>query len=461
MHLTGAPLAGMAGPWMILGLLAACVLLAATFVACGGGDSGPVNETRLLDLEAKTHAQEESLEALSEENAALRAQIDTLQSEQADFQRSQEAKEAAGEHEEEVADFEANFEEQAEQLSALEDGQARSDERLDALEPRLQELETIASRVDQLLPAIETWFQGMDKRVKQLEGTDLERTVSLAEAAGGEVYYIDHPDRDERAVLVMPLEPIEGNPLIVSLHGFGGNSADHARFVPLHERVVQEGFGLLLPNGIRNADGQRFWNPTELNSSSSKASQDDFAYLSHLVAEAQMLKNFGPVYIFGYSNGGFMAYYMACKGLPGLRAVASLAGTSYVDDAACEGAAPVSVLHIHGGADAVVLFDGKAAEPKLASNGGSPYYASAHEMLKRWGQRAGCEWPSNPEQFAHYATLDLDQFVQGPETLAFRTGWGCPDGINIELWSGVSSGHSPGYGDAFVDALLDWLLAQK
>ena len=297
----------------------------------------------------------------------------------------------------------------------------------------------------------------MDQRVKLLEGTDVERTVSLAESAGGEVYYIDHPEREEDAILVMPLEPIEGNPLIVSLHGFGGNAADHAIYVPFHERVLQDGFGLILPNGIRNEDGQRFWNPTDPGSSSSKANQDDYAYLSHIIIEAQMLKDFGPVYIFGYSNGGFMAYHMACKGLPGLRAVASLAGTSYVDDTACEGAAPVSVLHIHGTDDAVVLFEGIEGESGAADKDG-PGYAGAQDMVRRWGERAGCDGPIAPEP---YVTLDLDAYVPGAETRAYRLESGCADGISIELWAGEGSSHGPGYGDAFTDALLDWLLAQK
>ena len=76
------------------------------------------------------------------------------------------------------------------------------------------------------------------------------------------------------------------------------------------------------------------------------------------MARAREVKDFGPVYLFGYSNGGFMAYHMACKSLPGLRAVASLAGTSYVEDSSCDGAPPGSVLHIHGTDDGAILFEG-------------------------------------------------------------------------------------------------------
>ena len=178
------------------------------------------------------------------------------------------------------------------------------------------------------------------------------------------------------------------------------------------------------------------------------------------MARAKKLKDFGPVYVFGYSNGGFMAYHLACKGLPGLRAIASIAGTSYYEDSNCEGAPPVSVLHIHGSADEVILYSGDTAEPLLETEGEQASYASAQEMVMRWGKRAGCEWPKTPAEFAHYAVLDLDMFVRGPETYAFRLESGCAEGISIELWTGVESGHTPGYLHAFLEALLDWLMSQ-
>ena len=134
--------------------------------------------------------------------------------------------------------------------------------------------------------------------------------------------------------MVTPLKFVDGEtPLIVSLHGFGGSSADQIAYVPLHERVNTDGFALLLPNnGTVDGEGNRFWNPTDRCCDSGKTGEDDVAYLTELVARAREVKDFGPVYFFGYSNGGFMSYHMACKGLTGLRAVASLAGTSYVGD---------------------------------------------------------------------------------------------------------------------------------
>lgn len=290
------------------------------------------------------------------------------------------------------------------------------------------------------------------------EGEHIDRTARLAEEAGGVVHYIEHAGRGDTTVLLTPEDFLDGEtPLIVSLHGFGGNSADHAEYFPLHKRVNSHGFTLLMPTGSRNAEGYRFWNPTDECCQGGKSGEDDVAYLTELVANASEIRDFGPIFFFGYSNGGFMAHHMACKGLPGLRAVVSLAGTSYVDEASCEGSSPVSVLHIHGTDDGVIKFEGDATEADSRADGESAFYVGAQEMVARWSRMAGCEWPEDLEP---YAMVDLDSWVDGLETNLYRLESGCADGLSIELWEGVGSSHSPGYGEAFIDAVLDWLLAQ-
>ncbi len=388
-----------------LAISALCILLATTLLACTATDEDSSSNDRVLELEATIQSLQESLQTTQNENTELNHEVATLQ----------------------------------------------------------QKLEDAESKSEANFPDKEQWSKNDEwsesKAVTLPEGTIVERTAILAEDAGGIVHYIEHPGRGNRTVLVTPRDFINGEtPLIVSLHGYGGNSANHSAYFPLQEDVNTHGFAILLPTGLLDAQGNPFWNPTDHCCDGGKSGEDDVAYLTDLVTEAMSLKDFGPIYFFGYSNGGFMAHHMACKGLPGLRAVASLAGTSYVEDSSCDGAPPVSVLQIHGTADEVILFDGDATEPDEKSGGERAFYASATEMVTRWSQRAGCDWPENPEP---YATLNLDQYVQGSETQTFRVESGCADGISIELWVGEGSNHSLGYGETFLNELLTWLLSQK
>ena len=302
------------------------------------------------------------------------------------------------------------------------------------------------------------WSEDKDAGLDSGEDGVVERTARMVEESGGEVVYVHHPGRGDRTVLGLPVEFLDGEtPLIVSLHGYAGDSVYHSAYLPLHERVNADGFALLLPNALPDGAGNPAWNPTDRCCDGGKAGEDDIGYLTELVAEASNSRNFGPLYFFGYSNGGFMAYHMACKALAGVRAVASLAGTSYLEDSNCDGAPPVSVLHIHGTADNVILYGGDETEPDPEINGERVFYAAAEDMVARWSRRAGCNWP---EQAQPHARLDLDQSVPGPETRVFRPEPGCAEGISIELWAGADSGHGPSYGDAFMDALLGWLLSQ-
>ena len=409
----------------------------------------------MTTLEAKTRSLEESLDALAMDNAELRQQVAIL-AERPGPSEGRETAGPAGELGERVAEPEGGREEQP---ATPEEARSQAAERLDYLDARVRELEDLAATVEWAILAVEQWVKDEDELLSQLEGTALERTVRLAANSGAEVHLIVHPEREEPSVLVVPLAAVDGEtPLIVSLHGYGGDSAFQAAYVPFHERVNTYGFALLLPNGIRDAEGNRFWNPTDECCDSAKGGQDDVAYLTELVARAGEVMDFGPVYFFGYSNGGFMAYHIACKGLPGLRAVASLAGTSYVEDSLCDGASPVSVLHVHGTADDVIRFEGDESKPEPGSDGEPAFYAGAQDMVTRWSRRAGCNWPGQPQP---YATLDLDRNVAGAETRAFRPESSCAEGIEIELWMSVGSSHAPGYGDAFVDALVNWLLSQE
>ena len=116
----------------------------------------------------------------------------------------------------------------------------------------------------------------------------------------------------------------------------------------------------------------------------------------------------------------------------------------------------MSVLQISGTEDFVIWFDGNDGKVGVVTRQ-PEFYLGAVDTVRRWGERAGCKWPEDPQP---YATMDLDEAVPGAETKAYRFDSGCAAGVNVELWVGDGSGHLPAYGDAFMDALLGWMLSQ-
>jgi polyhydroxybutyrate depolymerase len=87
---------------------------------------------------------------------------------------------------------------------------------------------------------------------------------------------------------------------------------------------------------------------------------DDVGYLTVLLdqAEAQLPVDTTHVYFMGHSNGGFMSYRMAYELGGRTTVIMSRAGAGFLSDTDCVSPRAVSVLDVHGYADAVVLYDG-------------------------------------------------------------------------------------------------------
>ena len=252
------------------------------------------------------------------------------------------------------------------------------------------------------------------------------------------------------ALLVLPADcdPETPIPLVLSLHGFTSHSAQHDRYFGLSQRVNDDRFALIMANGTHDPDGKRFWNATDFCCDLHNTQVDDVTYLSGLLEEAATHIAVERIFALGHSNGGFMSYRLACEGISGLVAIASLAGTSFSDPSRCASASPVSVLQIHGTADETVAYDGSTGEQE---------YAGAKEVALRWAALARCNL-TDPETLP---PLDLDQDLDGSETIRTRYRAGCRNDVTIELWTIERGSHAPHFAPDFGQRLLEWLLSDS
>jgi polyhydroxybutyrate depolymerase len=233
-------------------------------------------------------------------------------------------------------------------------------------------------------------------------------------------------------------------PMVVLLHGYGANAGFQDFFFALSPDVEELGFVLLLPEGTEDADGRQFWNATEACCDFGLTGVDDVGYLSALVDEAVDALPVDParVVVLGHSNGGFMAYRLACEDPVRFPAIASLAGAMPWDPADCEPGAPVAVLQMHGDADVDVLYDGWAG-----------FYPSAEEAVERFAAFAGCEDRPSVDSEA-----DHDSVAPGEETEKIVRS-GCER--DVQLWRMRGSGHLPIPTARYHADLRDWLFAER
>lgn len=238
-------------------------------------------------------------------------------------------------------------------------------------------------------------------------------------------------------------------PLVLSLHGYGADAESQDGYFGLSDRVSRYRFALITLQGTTDVQGNAFWNATDACCNFYGSEVDDFAWLNRLVAEAREIVEVSGVYVVGYSNGGFMAYRLACDGLDGLVAIVSLAGSSFGDAERCEGASPISVLQIHGSDDLDIPYAGT-----LEYEGG---YPGAVELINRWAERAGCDVAAD----VALPNVDREATIPGAETAVRQIRDGCADGITIELWTIEGADHFPSFEGDWPDRLLRWLFSES
>lgn len=246
---------------------------------------------------------------------------------------------------------------------------------------------------------------------------------------------------DRPAELKTPAALTDGKqyPLLVVLHGFGATGfAQTAYFgvggLPAADRAL-----LIAPDGTTNSTGQQFWNADPACCDREGQRPDDVAYIGGMIddirADWPVDKN--QVFILGHSNGGYMAYRMACERADVVVAIASLAGNASSTPTTCSPAQKVNILHMHGTEDDIVPFTG------------------ATPSVDQWAAKNGC----GTTRVAG-ADLDLDNNVAGAETRTFTTD-GCPGNGAVDLWTMVGSSHIPIMNSSFPTTILDWFTAHE
>jgi polyhydroxybutyrate depolymerase len=218
------------------------------------------------------------------------------------------------------------------------------------------------------------------------------------------------------------------------------------RFAPLSEEL---GFLYAHPDGTVNPGGARFWNATDACCDFYGSGVDDSGYLLDLVQAIQGELSVDPrrIHFIGHSNGGFMSYRMACDHAETTAAIASLAGATWHDPAACSPAAPVHVLQIHGDQDTVILYEGGRID--------GISYPGAIETVEQWASFDGC----NLEPETDLPPLDLDSSIPGAETTVRRYADLCEPGGSSELWSIIGGSHVPILSPGFSRLVAEHLLA--
>ena len=178
------------------------------------------------------------------------------------------------------------------------------------------------------------------------------------------------------------LPPGKPAPMLLGLHGGGGDMDFQAQNYGLIEKSEQAGFIAVFPNGYsRFRSGiLATWNAGTCCGKAVDEKIDDVGFLKAVIERVgtQVAIDKSRIYATGMSNGGLMSYRLACELPDMIRAIAPVAGTD--NTIACKPSRPVPVIHFHAKDDSHVLFNGGSGPDALTKTN----FASVPATIAKW-----------------------------------------------------------------------------
>ncbi len=183
----------------------------------------------------------------------------------------------------------------------------------------------------------------------------------VADAPGSHRFSIQFDGRERTYLLHIPLQysPAASSPLVIVLHGGGGNAHNAIRITGMSAKADSENFLVAYPEGTGYFKKHVLtWNAANCCGYAERENVDDVGFIRAMLSELEQNYAVDPrrIYVTGMSNGGMMAFRLACEMSDKIAAIAPVA-TAFNDEE-CAPDSPVSIIMFNGRLDEHVLYLG-------------------------------------------------------------------------------------------------------
>ena len=213
-------------------------------------------------------------------------------------------------------------------------------------------------------------------------------------------------------------------PVVLVFHSSGSTPEAIAKTTGFNDKADTEGFVVVYPRGTptKQVADKFWWNGGLCCGAAQKNQVDDVAFVRALLDDLATVVPVDGRRIFatGLYTGALMSYRLGCEMADRIAAVGAVAGTQNVET--CRPAQPISIVDIHGTADAVVPYGGGVGNSVKNFS-----FASVKDTIDFWVTADQCPGTVTREE-------------SGP--VVHETYSPCSDGTAVELYTIQDGGHT-------------------
>jgi polyhydroxybutyrate depolymerase len=175
-------------------------------------------------------------------------------------------------------------------------------------------------------------------------------TDSRVVLASGRAYVLHTPPLLRRIPAMA-----EGRPAMIVLHGVKDTPTHFESVAGFDRYADRDGNLVAFPEGLRES-----FDAGLCCGDAAAYGVDDVGFLSDVVSDLKA-RGAGRIVVVGFSNGGMMAYRLACERPDLVDTIGVMSGTLEIPH--CNG--PITALHLHGLKDTAVPFTGERYSARL------------------------------------------------------------------------------------------------
>jgi polyhydroxybutyrate depolymerase len=248
--------------------------------------------------------------------------------------------------------------------------------------------------------------------------------------ASGQRQTLMHDGVERSYVIRIPQQVAQRNervPLVLMLHGGGGNAANAEKMSGFTAKAEQEGFIVVYPEGSGRFGGKLLtWNAGHCCGYAMERRVDDVGFIRALIDTLVAKYPIDPkrIYATGMSNGAMMAHRLGIELSDKLAAIAPVVGALFGDETRPQH--PVSALIINGRLDKHIPEQGGPPGGRFSSAWDGKPVQPALAQAAFWAGADGCE--SSPDSQDHGAYV--------------LTQYRCAGGNAVQIYLIKDNGHA-------------------